>query len=37
MVWLISMGVLIMQHDLGTSLMFFAMFVAMPTAMPEPP
>ena len=29
MVWLISMGVLIMQHDLGTSLMFFAMFVAM--------
>ena len=23
------MGVLIMQHDLGTSLMFFAMFVAM--------
>ena len=29
MVWLISMGVLIMQRDLGTSLMFFAMFVAM--------
>ena len=29
MVWLISMGVLIMQRDLGTSLMFFAMFFAM--------
>lgn len=28
-VWLASMGVLILQHDLGTSLMFFAMFVAM--------
>ena len=28
-VWIVSMGVLIMQHDLGTSLMFFAMFVAM--------
>ncbi|NMM98911.1 FtsW/RodA/SpoVE family cell cycle protein [Bifidobacterium olomucense] len=28
-VWFASMGVLIMQHDLGTSLMFFAMFVAM--------
>ena len=28
-VWVASMGVLIMQHDLGTSLMFFAMFVAM--------
>ena len=28
-VWIASMGVLIMQHDLGTSLMFFAMFVAM--------
>lgn len=28
-VWVVSMGVLILQHDLGTSLMFFAMFVAM--------
>ena len=28
-VWLASMGVLIIQHDLGTSLMFFAMFVSM--------
>ena len=28
-VWIASMGVLIMQRDLGTSLMFFAMFVAM--------
>ncbi len=28
-VWITSMGVLIAQHDLGTSLMFFAMFVAM--------
>ena len=28
-VWIASMGVLIMQHDLGTSLMFFAMFVSM--------
>ena len=28
-VWVASMGVLIMQHDLGTSLMFYAMFVAM--------
>lgn len=28
-VWLASMGVLILQRDLGTSLMFFAMFVAM--------
>lgn len=28
-VWIASMGVLVMQHDLGTSLMFFAMFVAM--------
>lgn len=28
-VWVASMGVLILQHDLGTSLMFFAMFVAM--------
>lgn len=28
-VWAISMGVLVIQHDLGTSLMFFAMFVSM--------
>lgn len=28
-VWIASMGVLVVQHDLGTSLMFFAMFVAM--------
>lgn len=28
-IWGVSMGVLVMQHDLGTSLMFFAMFVAM--------
>lgn len=28
-VWVVSMGVLVMQHDLGTSLMFFAMFVSM--------
>ncbi len=28
-VWLASMGVLVVQHDLGTSLMFFAMFVSM--------
>ncbi|RBP97801.1 cell division protein FtsW [Bifidobacterium aemilianum] len=28
-VWAASMGVLVVQHDLGTSLMFFAMFVAM--------
>lgn len=28
-VWIASMGVLVLQHDLGTSLMFFAMFVAM--------
>lgn len=28
-VWIASMGVLILQHDLGTSLMFFAMFVSM--------
>ena len=28
-VWIASMVVLIVQHDLGTSLMFFAMFVAM--------
>ena len=29
LVWVASMGVLVVQHDLGTSLMFFAMFVAM--------
>ncbi|PLS31133.1 cell division protein FtsW [Bifidobacterium margollesii] len=28
-VWAVCMGVLVMQHDLGTSLMFFAMFVSM--------
>ncbi|MBW3093297.1 FtsW/RodA/SpoVE family cell cycle protein [Bifidobacterium sp. 82T10] len=28
-IWGVSMGVLVIQHDLGTSLMFFAMFVAM--------
>ena len=28
-VWLVSMGVLVLQRDLGTSLMFFAMFVSM--------
>ena len=28
-VWFASMGVLILQHDLGASLMFFAMFVSM--------
>ncbi|RSX55229.1 cell cycle protein, FtsW/RodA/SpoVE family [Bifidobacterium dolichotidis] len=28
-VWITSMGVLVLQRDLGTSLMFFAMFVAM--------
>lgn len=28
-VWVASMGVLVVQHDLGTSLMFFAMFVSM--------
>ncbi|RBP99619.1 FtsW/RodA/SpoVE family cell cycle protein [Bifidobacterium xylocopae] len=28
-VWILSLGVLVMQHDLGTSLMFFAMFVSM--------
>ncbi|BDR53944.1 cell division protein FtsW [Bombiscardovia apis] len=28
-VWALSLGVLVMQHDLGTSLMFFAMFVSM--------
>ena len=26
---IVSMGVLVLQHDLGTSLMFFAMFVSM--------
>ena len=29
LVWAVSMGVLVVQHDLGTSLMFFAMFVSM--------
>lgn len=29
LVWVVSMGVLVIQHDLGTSLMFFAMFVSM--------
>lgn len=29
LVWVASMGVLVVQHDLGTSLMFFAMFVSM--------
>ena len=28
-VWIASMGVLVLQRDLGTSLMFFAMFVSM--------
>jgi cell division protein FtsW (lipid II flippase) len=28
-VWLASMGVLVIQQDLGTALMFFAMFVSM--------
>jgi len=28
-VWIVSMGVLVVQQDLGTSLMFFAMFVSM--------
>lgn len=28
-VWAASMAVLVVQHDLGTSLMFFAMFVSM--------
>jgi cell division protein FtsW (lipid II flippase) len=28
-VWAASIGVLVLQHDLGTSLMFFAMFVSM--------
>ncbi|MDF7663158.1 FtsW/RodA/SpoVE family cell cycle protein [Bifidobacterium sp. ESL0763] len=28
-VWFASIGVLVIQHDLGTSLMFFAMFVSM--------
>jgi cell division protein FtsW (lipid II flippase) len=28
-VWLVSVGVLVVQHDLGTSLLFFGMFVAM--------
>ncbi|WEV69443.1 FtsW/RodA/SpoVE family cell cycle protein [Bifidobacterium sp. ESL0775] len=29
LVWFASIGVLVVQHDLGTSLMFFAMFVSM--------
>ena len=28
-VWIVAMGVLVVQRDLGTSLMFFAMFVSM--------
>ncbi|WP_288241040.1 FtsW/RodA/SpoVE family cell cycle protein, partial [uncultured Bifidobacterium sp.] len=28
-VWVVSMGVLVLQHDLGTSLLLFAMFVSM--------
>ncbi|WP_420809208.1 FtsW/RodA/SpoVE family cell cycle protein [Aeriscardovia aeriphila] len=28
-VWVVSLGILVLQHDLGTSLMFFAMFVGM--------
>ncbi|MBM6700324.1 FtsW/RodA/SpoVE family cell cycle protein [Bifidobacterium pullorum subsp. saeculare] len=28
-VWVVAMGVLVLQHDLGTSIMFFAMFVSM--------
>lgn len=28
-VWFAAIGVLVVQHDLGTSLMFFAMFVSM--------
>lgn len=28
-IWFASMGVLIMQHDLGTSLLYFAMYVSM--------
>lgn len=28
-VWVVSMGILVLQHDLGTSLMFFAMFIGM--------
>ena len=29
LVWLAAMGVLVLQHDLGTALMYFAMFVSM--------
>ncbi|MCO6559102.1 MAG: FtsW/RodA/SpoVE family cell cycle protein [Bifidobacterium sp.] len=29
LIWFASIGVLVVQHDLGTSLMFFAMFVSM--------
>lgn len=28
-VWIVAMGVLVLQRDLGTSLMYFAMFVSM--------
>lgn len=28
-VWAVSLAILVLQHDLGTSLMFFAMFVGM--------
>lgn len=28
-IWIAAIGVLVVQHDLGTSLMFFAMFVSM--------
>ena len=28
-VWVVSLGILVLQHDLGTSLMFFAMFVGI--------
>jgi cell division protein FtsW (lipid II flippase) len=28
-VWVVSIGILVVQHDLGTSLLFFGMFVAM--------
>ncbi len=28
-VWIVSMGILVLQHDLGSSLMFFAMFIGM--------
>ncbi len=28
-IWVVSMGVLVIQHDLGTSLLYFAMYVSM--------